>query len=97
MLELIGNGMNGAMPPLREALTTLVQSPEYQGASDGGTIERGGLKYRMASYYVLAYQNAAYAQVLAEYPALLRAFGDVGQLRADDLTAIQEDQALLNP
>jgi hypothetical protein len=74
---------------LRAALEDLVQSDGYQRASDyepktGGT---GGIKYQLASRIVTAYQEAAWGQVLGEYPSLKTAVRQAAELQGAGLKA----------
>lgn len=72
MLELTANPGKG-QPSLRDALTKLVMSPQWDNLSAGADVAPGGIKYNLASQLIQGYRQRAYLQVQQEFPLLRRA------------------------
>jgi hypothetical protein len=69
MMQLIRDPGNG-QPPLRQAMTNLVRSPEWAMSSDGTSLFPGGSRWLRAAGLKTEYEQRALAQVRQEYPKL---------------------------
>jgi hypothetical protein len=73
MLEIMSNPPNGA-PSLKQALSQLVHSKEWEDIPGDDAYGKGGMKYQMVTDMVAQYQEYAQAAVLSEYPLLQKAY-----------------------
>jgi hypothetical protein len=71
MLEIMANPGDG-IPSLKESLTKLVMSDEWDQISDGTAAQPGGMKYKLAATVIGKYQDMALARVQGEYPELAK-------------------------
>ncbi len=71
MLQLTAEPKSG--PSLREALTKVVMSEQWDKLSPGAEVAPGGVRYNLAANIIQAYRQRAMLQVQEEFPLLRRA------------------------
>lgn len=73
MLEIIGQGPGDAMP-LKQQLKEIMDTDEWKALPKDDLQNPGGMAHQMIATVMVTYQQAAFQQVLNEYPKLMEAY-----------------------
>lgn len=89
--EIIREGPAGG-PSMREALTTMVESSQFESAGAGSLLFPGGIKYKLIAATKHKIEAKAVKQLMDEYPKIKAAFIELKKARGDALRGTAEDE-----